>query len=295
MTDLFVTNIGKTAPFFVNSFSAIYQPPNNPKNQHPPLKLNLAVIKQGQSVNRYDKVKNISNVVKNSRNHKPMATQKHVFYFFDDAYIHYPHARTFFNNVTEFNCDGAVGSNGRSALSAALQTIRLRYTATNAETTAGGIGLPVGDSVELSGCNLAAFFAPKPLFGRARWGAARLARVASSRPTHLVPSTRLVSDGRFVKRTERRHAMAIKAKPQATPTHFFYPKFKKGDICRLKRCTAYPEINGLTVTLQSDLIATKNAHNLSEAYLGYEVDLVYMGNKFCIQEDQLTKIGEVEL
>ena len=171
----------------------------------------------------------------------------------------------------------------------------LRYTVPNAETTAGGFCIPVGDSVKLSDLGLAAIFSPNPFHGRARWGVARPARVASSMQTHLVPPTRFASVGRFVKRTERRHAMAIKAKSLATPTHFFYPKFKKGDICRLKRCTAYPELNGLTVTLQSNLVATKNRSNQAEYWVGYEVDLVYKGNAFCMQEDQLTKIGEVEL
>jgi hypothetical protein len=129
--------------------------------------------------------------------------------------------------ISNFSVSGCVKSYqcNSGELETPLQSAKNRYTVPNAETTAGGIGLPVGDSVELSGCNLAAFFAPKPLFGRARWGAARLARVASSRPTHLVPSTRLVSDGRFVKRTERRHAMAINKTyaqgQEQTQSHYF--------------------------------------------------------------------------
>ena len=181
-----------------------------------------------------------------------------------------------------------LNSNVRSCL-----TSKVRYTVPNAETTAGGIGLPVGDSVELSGCNLAAFFAPKPFYGRARWGAARLARVASSRPTHLVPSARLVSGGRFVKRTERRHAMAIKAKPLATPTHFFYPKFKAGDLCRIKSCQSYPELKGLTVELLED--AEVCSDGSGRKWIGYETDLHYRGAIICARENSLTKIGEVEL
>jgi hypothetical protein len=78
-------------------------------------------------------------------------------------------------------------------------------TSLNAKTMAGGIDVPVGDSVKLSGSNLAAFFAPSlSSYGRTRWGGAArpLAGVASGTSTHLAPSTQSTLGGRFVKRTK---------------------------------------------------------------------------------------------
>lgn len=79
----------------------------------------------------------------------------------------------------------------------------LRYTASNAETTAGGIGVPVSGSAKLSDFGLTAFFMPKLLsMGGSRRGVERPARAASSTPTRLVTTRpRLASRGWFVKRT----------------------------------------------------------------------------------------------
>lgn len=166
-------------------------------------------------------------------------------------------------------------------------TSKIRYTPSKCLITRGFSGRSPRQSV--------AFFASIASMdvGGESGNTSRLAESRLLTPT----STSSLNNGVVgLKDSFRSNTMArAKSSSTATPTHFFYPKFKKGDICRLKRCTGYPEINGLTVTLQSDLIATKNSDNLSQAYLGYRVDLVYKGKNFCIQEDQLIKIGEVEL
>ena len=78
-----------------------------------------------------------------------------------------------------------------------------RYTAPNAETTAGGFCSPVSGSVKLSDFGLTAFFMPKLLsMGGSRRGAARLASAATSLQTRLV-TTRpsFAARGWFVNRT----------------------------------------------------------------------------------------------
>jgi hypothetical protein len=87
--------------------------------------------------------------------------------------------------------------------------------------------------------------------------------------------------------------MAIKAKQLATPTHYFYPKFKAGDLCRLKSCRAYPELKGLTVAILRDAEVHENL--VGKCWVGYETDLTYRGKVICAHENSLTKIGEVEL
>lgn len=180
-----------------------------------------------------------------------------------------------------------------------LRKLKVRYTDTNAETTAGGFSSPVGDSVKLSGNNLAAFFAPRfPSNGRSgRGDAARyLARVASSLLTRPDTAHRhLAVIGRFVKRTERRHAMAARAKSLAAPTQTFSPRFKKGDICKLRKSKQIPELNGFVVTLLSDIQAIQSCDQPHRWWLGYETDLCYRDRWIFPSEDQLIKIGEVEL
>ncbi|MBU3595109.1 hypothetical protein ICN10_01690 [Polynucleobacter sp. 86C-FISCH] len=192
--------------------------------------------------------------------------------------------------VIEFSSQG---------LTAPLHNIKVRYTDTNAETTAGGFDSPVGDSVKLSGNNLAAFFAPRfPFNGRSgRGDAARyLARVASGLSTR--PDTahhRLTAIGRFVKRTERRRAMAAKAKLLAAPTQTFFPRFKRGDVCKLRKFKPIPELNGFVVTLLSNIQIVQGFDAPHKWWLGYETDLCYRGRWIFPSEDQLIKIGEVEL
>ena len=178
-----------------------------------------------------------------------------------------------------------------------LQPAKVRYTTPNAETTAGEIDVSIEGGDKPLSIRSAAFFISRLSLWATGWMEPHKGSPMPSlvRQLPLWSPTQLTLSGRFISRTEGNTMARAKSSSTATPTHFFYPKFKKGDICRLKRCTSYPELNGLTVTLQSDLIATKNRLDHKEYWLGYEVDLVYKGFSFCFQEDQLTKIGEVSL
>ena len=83
------------------------------------------------------------------------------------------------------------------------------------------------------------------------------------------------------------------AKSTATPTHFFYPKFKAGDLCKIKYSKNFPELEGLTVELLED--AQVCCDQSGKQWVGYPTDLQYRGANICPVETQLTKIGEVEL
>ena len=82
------------------------------------------------------------------------------------------------------------------------------------------------------------------------------------------------------------------AKSTATPTHFFTPKFKKGDICRLKNHKISTELNGLTVTILAPLSVVTSSDFPNEIWLGYETDLCYRDRWIYPRESQLVKIGE---
>ena len=85
-----------------------------------------------------------------------------------------------------------------------------------------------------------------------------------------------------------------KSSSTATPTHNFTPKFKRGDVCVLRKMKTL-NLNGLVVTILSDIQAVKGDDQSHEMWLGYETDFCYRGAWVYPSEDSLAKIGEVAL
>jgi hypothetical protein len=91
-----------------------------------------------------------------------------------------------------------------------------------------------------------------------------------------------------LKDSKRSNAMA-RAKSTATPTYYFVPKFKAGDLCKIKYSKNNPEIKGLTVEILRG--AEVHQDQFGRHWVGYETDLQYRGAIICAHENTLVKIG----